>query len=68
MPVSVELVEVDKFRKRPLRPAPWSRIEFVRENTDGNRDGHAFGIEIAEFPPILPIERGAGKGRCSLTR
>ena len=37
---------MNEFRIRFLRPAPWSRIEFVREDAHGNRDGDAFGIEI----------------------
>jgi hypothetical protein len=34
-------------------------IEFVGEDAHGNRDGDAFGIEIPEFAPVLPIETGA---------
>src|ERR1044071_7903273 len=52
---------MDQFGIRLLRPAPRSRIELVREDTHGNRDGDAFGIEIPEFAPILPIETGARK-------
>ena len=59
----VELVVMDQFGIRPLRPASWSRIEFVREDAHGNRDGDAFGIEKPEFAPILPIETRAGKRR-----
>src|SRR5262245_58095132 len=29
-----------------LGPTPWSRIEFVRKDAHGNRDGDAFHIEI----------------------
>jgi hypothetical protein len=56
------LVVMDEFGKRALCPAPRGRIEFVREDTHGNRDGDAFGIEIP-FAPILPIETGARKRR-----
>jgi hypothetical protein len=63
VPALVDLVVMDQFGIRPLRPAPWSRIEFVREDAHGNRDGDAFGIEIPEFPPILSIETGARKRR-----
>src|ERR1700716_575080 len=49
---------MDQFGIRPLCPAPRGRIEFVREDAHGNRDGDAFGIEIPEFAPILPIETG----------
>jgi len=54
---------MDQFGIRALCPAPRSRIEFVREDAHGNRDGDAFGIEIPEFAPILPIETGARKRR-----
>src|ERR1700693_239910 len=53
---------MDQLGKRGLGPAPWGRIELVRKDAYGNRDGDAFGIEIP-FPPILPIETGAGKRR-----
>jgi len=56
----VELVVMDQFGIRPLRPASWSRIEFVREDAHGNRDGDAFRIEVP-FAPILPIETSARK-------
>ena len=59
----VELVVMDQFGIRLLCPAPRDWIEFVREDAHGNRDGDAFGIEIPEFAPILPIETGAGKRR-----
>ena len=62
VPAFVELVVVDQFGIRPLRPAPRGWIEFVREDAHGNRDGDAFGIEIP-FAPILPIETGARKRR-----
>jgi hypothetical protein len=42
---------------------PRGRIEFVGEDAHGNRDGDAFGIEIPELAPILPVETGAGKRR-----
>ena len=54
---------MDQFGIRPLCPTPRGWIEFVREDAHGNRDGDAFGIEIPEFAPILPIETGAGKRR-----
>src|SRR5215467_8414722 len=53
---------MNQFGIRLLCPALWSRIEFVREDAHGNRDGDAFGIEIP-FAPILPIETGARKRR-----
>src|ERR1700731_4722852 len=52
---------MDQFGIRPLCPAPRGWIEFVREDAHCNRDGDAFGIEVPEFAPILPIETGAGK-------
>ena len=54
---------MDQFGIRPLCPAPRGRIEFVREDAHGNRDGDAFDIEVSEFAPILPIETGARKRR-----
>jgi hypothetical protein len=59
----LNLVVVDKFGIRLLSLTPRSWIEFVREDAHGNRDGDAFGIEIPEFAPILPIETGARKRR-----
>jgi hypothetical protein len=59
----VELVVVDEFGKRLLCPALRGRIELVRENAHSNGDGDAFGIEISEFAPILPIKTGTGKRR-----
>jgi hypothetical protein len=47
-----ELVVVDQLGVRPLCPTPRGWIDFVREDTHGNRDGDAFGIEIPEFAPI----------------
>src|SRR5262245_3621582 len=54
---------MDQFGIRLLRPAPRGWIEFVREDAHGDRDGDAFGIEISEFAPILPIETGARERR-----
>jgi hypothetical protein len=54
---------MNEFGIRPLRPAPWRRIELVREDAHRNRYGDAFGIEISEFAPNLPIETGARKRR-----
>ena len=58
------LVVMYEFGKRPLGPTPRGWIEFVREDAHGNRDGgDAFGIEIPEFTPVLPIETGARERR-----
>src|ERR1700726_220944 len=57
-----ELVIVDQLGIGALGPAPRSRIEFVREDAHGDRDGDAFRIEVP-FAPILPIETSARK-RC----
>src|ERR1700732_91087 len=54
---------MDQFGKCALCPAPRGWIEFVREDAHGNRDGDAFGTEIPEFAPVLPIETGARKRR-----
>ena len=53
---------MDQFGIRLLRPTPWGWIEFVREDAHGNRDGDALRIEVP-FPPVFPIEAGAGKCR-----
>jgi hypothetical protein len=58
----VELVVVDQVRIRLLRPAPWSGIEFVREDAHSNRDRDTFGTETP-FAPILPIETGTRECR-----
>ena len=63
MPALAHLVVMDQFGKRPLCPAPRGWIEFVREDAHGSRDGDAFGIEIPEFAPILPVQTGARKCR-----
>ena len=39
MTAFVELVELDQFGIGQLRPAPWSRIQVVREDAHGDRDG-----------------------------
>ena len=58
MSALVEPIVMNEFGIRPLRPAPWRRIEFVREDAHRNRYGDAFGIKISEFAPNLPIETG----------
>jgi hypothetical protein len=55
----LNLVVTDEFGLCPLCPTPRGWIELVRKDAHGNRDGDAFGIEIPEFTPILPIETGA---------
>src|ERR1700693_6653213 len=57
------LVVVDESGIGPLCPTPRSWIQLVGKHADGYRDGDAFGIEIPEFAPILPIETGTGKRR-----
>ena len=59
----VELVVVDQFGIRPLRPTARAQIDLVRKGAYGNRDGDAFDIEIPEFAEILPIEAGSGNRR-----
>ena len=63
MAAFLHLVVMDEFGKRPLCPAPRGWIEFVREDAHCNRNGDAFGIEIPDFAPILPVETGARKRR-----
>ena len=55
MPALGELVEVNELGKCLLCPATRDRVEFVWEDTHGNRDVDAFDIEEPEFAPILPI-------------
>src|SRR5262245_65302129 len=59
----VELVVMDQLGIRLFRPTPRCWIELVREDTHGYRDGDAFGIEIPELAPILPIEPGTRERR-----
>src|SRR5579862_522163 len=60
MPALGEFVEVDEFWIFLLGPAPWSWIEFVGEDADGDRNGDTFDIEIP-FAKVLPVKTGAGK-------
>src|SRR5262249_16838575 len=43
-------------------PTPRSRIEFVRKDTHGSRDGDAFDVEVP-LPPIFPVEPRARNRR-----
>ena len=64
MTAFVELVVMDQFGIRPLRPAPWSRIEFVREDAHGNRNRDAFDAEERDLVlEVLPIEACPGNER-----
>src|SRR5262249_25540583 len=66
VPALVEPVVVDQFGVRPLGPTPGRRIEFVREDAHGNRDGDAFDAEkgeLAEGHELLPVETGRGYSR-----
>src|SRR5580704_13194017 len=46
---------MDQFWKRPLRPASWSRIEFVRKHAHGSRDNDASHAE-ERITLVFPIE------------
>jgi hypothetical protein len=46
---SVELVVVDEFGIRPLRPTSRAQIDLVGKGAYGNRDGNAFDTEKREF-------------------
>ena len=61
MPAFVELVVMDEFGIRPLRPAPRGWIELVGKDAHGNRDGDVLGVEIGEL--VLPIETSRGNRR-----
>ena len=63
MSAFVELVVVDKFGIRPLRPTARAQIDLVRKGAYGNRDGNAPHVEVPSFAPILPIETSARKRR-----
>ena len=63
MSALLDLVVMDEFGKSALCPTPRGWIELVRKDAHGNRDGDAFGIEVPEFAPNLPIEPGARKRR-----
>ena len=54
---------MDEPRIRFLRPAAWSRIEFVRKDAHGDRNGDAFRTEMSEFAPALSVEPRARKRR-----
>ena len=50
-----ELVVIDQFGKRSLRPASGSRIEFVRKDAHGSRDNDASDAE-ERITLVFPIE------------
>src|SRR5258707_13780304 len=55
----VDLVVVDELGECPLRPTPRGRIELVRKDAHGNRDGDALDAEIRKL--ALPVEAGRSK-------
>src|SRR6202023_537029 len=57
----VELLVVDQFGIRPLRPTARAQIDLVRKGAYGNRDGNALDTEIREF--AFPVEAGSGNRR-----
>jgi hypothetical protein len=61
VPALVELIVMDEFGIRPLRPTPRGLIELVRKCAHGSRDGNAFDTEKAEL--VLPVETGPGNRR-----
>ena len=69
VPALLDLVVMDEFRIRPLRPTPRGRIELVRKDAHGNRDGGGDAFDSEERRPlVLPIETGRQKAPCSSTR
>ena len=52
-----QLVVVDKFGIRALRPAPRSRIDLVGEGTHGNRDLDAPHVEEAASRRCLRVSQ-----------
>src|SRR5260370_19815080 len=61
VPAFVELVVVDQFGIRPLRPTARAQIDLVRKGAYGNGDGNAFDTEIREF--AFPVEACSGNRR-----
>src|ERR1700686_4962352 len=57
VPAFGQLIIIDEFGIRLLRPAPWGWIEFVREDAHSGRDRDAFDGEERR-PFVLPIETG----------
>jgi hypothetical protein len=58
VPALGEPVVVDELGIGLFRPTLWGRVELVREDADGHRDGDAFDIE-KPLPPVLPVEAAA---------
>ena len=54
VPALVDLVVVDEFGIRPLRPTPRGLILLARKDAHGNRNGDALGVEEAAL--VFPIE------------
>src|SRR5579862_8291217 len=56
-----QLVVMDQFGIRPLRPTARAQIDLVRKGAYGNRDRNAFNTEVPEF--VFPVEAGSGDPR-----
>src|SRR5215469_17760697 len=56
-----ELVVMDQFGIRSLRPTARAQIDLVRKAAYGNRDGDPFNAEIPEL--VFPVEAGSGNCR-----
>src|SRR5437867_12232035 len=61
VPAFVELVVVDQFGIRPLRPTARAQVDLVRKGAYGNRDGNALDTEKREL--VFPVEAGSGNRR-----
>src|SRR5215470_10985764 len=57
----IDLVVVDELGECPLRPTTRGRIELVRKDAHGDRDGDALDAEIRKL--VLPVEAGRRKSR-----
>src|SRR6202023_3069390 len=61
MTAFIELVVMDQFGERSLRPTARAKIDLVRKAAHGNRDGDALNTEIPEL--VFPVEARSGN-RC----
>src|SRR4029077_9421915 len=62
MPALGELVVMDQLGKRPLRPASWSRIEFVGKDAHRGRNNDASDAE-KRITLVFPIETSSRERR-----
>jgi hypothetical protein len=61
VPPAIELVVVDELGIRPFGPAARGRVDLVRKNAHGDRDGDTFRVEEGQL--VLPVEPTSGDPR-----